>query len=159
MFSSSDTEEDEEATNEDEDAGNKIEVKTVVPYRDSDSESELEQLSSVSGFDLLSGSDEEESTASDTIAFSYVRGRGRGRGHAVAWYGRIVDSCSESDDDTLPYNWASGRGAVANEQRRQSPGRQTCQAGSRPRMQRNRWVILAGGRTLVVKVQNLKIYY
>ena len=87
MFSSSDTEEDEEATNEDEDAGDKIEVKTVVPYRDSDSESELEQLSSVSGFDLLSGSDEEESTASDTIAFSYVRGGGRGRGHAVAWYG------------------------------------------------------------------------
>ena len=45
-----------------------------MPYRDFDSESEPEQLMSVSDFELLSGSDEEESTALDAFAFSYVRG-------------------------------------------------------------------------------------
>ena len=54
---------------------------------------------------------------------------GRGRRQAMAWEGQIVDSSIDSDDDTLPYNWASGRGAVADQQRRQSPGLQTCQAG------------------------------
>ena len=77
-----------------------------MPYRDSDSESEPEQQRSVSDFDLLSGSDEEESTAFDALAFCYVRGRGRG--HAVVWDGRIEDDSSKDDD--MPYNWASGRG-------------------------------------------------
>ena len=72
-----------------------------MPYRDSDSESEPEQLMSVSDFELLSGSDEEESTALDALAFSYVRGRGRG--HAV------VSEVYSSDDD-MPYYWAIGRG-------------------------------------------------
>ena len=51
------------------------------------SESEPEQLRSVSDFQLLSGSDEEESTALDALALSYVRGRGRG--HAVVWDRRV----------------------------------------------------------------------
>ena len=68
--------------------------------------SEPEQLRSVSDFELLSGSDEEESTALDALAFSYVRGCGRG--HAVVWDGRIEDD-SSSDDD-MPYNCASRRG-------------------------------------------------
>ena len=67
---------------------------------------EPEQLRSVSDFELLSGSDEDESTALDAFAFSYVRGRDRG--HAVVWDGR-VKGVSSSDDD-MPYNWASGRG-------------------------------------------------
>ena len=78
----------------------------MVPYRDSDSESEREQLRSVSDFELLSGSDEEESTALNALAFFYVRGRGRG--HAVV-SDRRVEEISSSDDG-VPYNWASGRG-------------------------------------------------
>ena len=79
----------------------------MVPYRVSDSESEPEQLRSVSDFELLSDSDEEVSTALATLAFSFVRGRSRG--HAVAWDGRIVEN-SSSADDIRPHNWASGRG-------------------------------------------------
>ena len=66
------------------------------------------------------GSDEEESTALDALAFSYVLGRGRG--HAV------VSKVSSSDGD-MPYNWASGWGRSRDEQRRQSPRLQTYQAG------------------------------
>ena len=106
MFSSSDTDEDTHDEDDNEEGGDQIEVETVVPYRDSDSESEPEQLRSVSDFELLSGSDEEERTALDALAFSYVRGRVRG--HAVVWGGR-VEEVSSSDDD-MPYNWASGRG-------------------------------------------------
>ena len=75
----SDTDE-EPNEDDDEEAGDQIEVETVVPYRDSDSESEPEQLRSVSDFDLLSGNDEEESTALAALAFSYVRSPGRRAG-------------------------------------------------------------------------------
>ena len=127
MFSSSDTDENQEANeDEGEEAGEQIEVEIVVPFRDLDSESGPEQQRSVSDFDLLSDSDEEQSTASDALAFSYMPGRGCG--HNVAWDGRIADSSSGSDDDTLPYNWASGRGAVADEQRSQSPELPACEA-------------------------------
>ena len=77
-----------------------------MPCRDPDLESEPEQLRSVSDFELLSSSDEGDSTALDALAFSYVRGCGRGL--AVVWDGR-VEEVSSSDDD-MPYNWASGRG-------------------------------------------------
>ena len=97
MFSSSD--EDTNAGDDDEEGGDQIEVETVVPYRDSDSESEPEQLRSVSDFELLSGSDEEESTALDALAFYYVRGRGR-------WHA-VTSKVSSSDDD-MPYSWLSG---------------------------------------------------
>ena len=60
MFSSSDTYEDTHDEEDDEEGEDQIEVETVVPYRDSDSESEPEQLKSVSDFELLSGSDEED---------------------------------------------------------------------------------------------------
>ena len=106
LFSSFDTDEEPNDEDVDDEGGHQIEVKTVVPYRDSDSESEPEQLRSVSDFELLSGSDEEESTALDALAFSYVRGHDRE--HAVVWDGRIEDD-SSSDDD-MPYNCASGRG-------------------------------------------------
>ena len=56
----------------------------MVPFRDSDSDSDSEQLRSISDFDLLSGSDEEESTASDALEFSYVRWLGRGCGLILA---------------------------------------------------------------------------
>ena len=60
--------EDEEPNEgDDEVVCSQIEVETVVPYRESDSESEPEKLRCVSDFDLLSGSDEEESTASSTL--------------------------------------------------------------------------------------------
>ena len=129
MFSSSDTDEEPNDEDDDEEGGDQIEVDTVVPYRDSDSESEPEQLRSVSDFDLLSGIDEEESTTLDAIAFSYVRARGLG--HAVVWDGRI-------EDDSSNDNWTSGWG---------------------PSTRKNRWVNPAWGRTLVVTVQNLKINY
>ena len=106
MFSSSDTDEDISDEDDDEEREDQVEVETMVPYRDFDSESEPKQLRSVFDFELLSGSDEEESTALDAPAFSYVRGHGRGR--AVVWDGRI-EEVSSSDDD-MPYNWASGRG-------------------------------------------------
>ena len=83
MFGSSDTDEGPNEEVDDEDGGDQIEVETAVPYHDSDSESEPEQLRIVYDFELLSGSDEEESTALDALAFSYVRGPGRG--HAVVW--------------------------------------------------------------------------
>ena len=127
MLSSSDTDENEEANeDEGEEAGKQIEVETVVPFRDLETESEPEQQSSVSNFDLLSDSDEEQSTASDALALSNMPGRGCG--HNVAWDGQIADSSSGSDDDTLPYNWASWRGAVADEQRSQSSELPACQA-------------------------------
>ena len=69
-----------------------------MPYCGSDSESEPEQLRNVSEFELLSGSDEEESIVLDALAFSYVRGRG----HAVVWDGRIEQVSSSSSDDDLP---------------------------------------------------------
>ena len=78
-------------------------------YHDSDSESEPEQPRSVSDFELLSGSDEEESTALDALAFSYVRGPGRG--HAVVWDGRIEDDSSIDDD--MPAR-DRGRGRARN---------------------------------------------
>ena len=74
----SDTDE-EPNEDDDEEAGDQIEVETVVHYRDSDSESEPEQLRSVSDFDLLSGSDE-ESTSLAALASSYVRSPGRRAG-------------------------------------------------------------------------------
>ena len=92
MFSSSDTEELEEATNEDEDVGDQIEVETVVPYRDSDSESEPEQLRSVSDFDLLSDSEEEESTASDAPFFRKCGGAVAVAVADTLWPG-IAESC------------------------------------------------------------------
>ena len=61
LLSSSDTDEEPNDQDDDEEVGDPIEVETVVPYRDSDSESEPEQLRSVSDFELLSGSDKEES--------------------------------------------------------------------------------------------------
>ena len=70
LFSSFDTDEEPTDDDVDDEGGDQIEVETVVPYRDSDSESEPEQLRSVSDFELLSGSDEEESTALDALAFS-----------------------------------------------------------------------------------------
>ena len=106
LFSSSDTDEEPNDKDDNEEGGDQIEVETVVPYRDSDSELEPEQLRSVFDFELLSGSDEEVSTALTALAFSYVRGRGRGP--AVVWDGRIEDH--SSGDDDMPYNWASGRG-------------------------------------------------
>ena len=106
LFRSSDTDEDRHDEDDDEVGGDQIEVETVVPYRDSDPESEPEQLRIVSDFELLSDSYEEESTAMDALAFSYVRGRSRG--HAVVWDGQ-VEEVSSSDDD-MPYNWASGWG-------------------------------------------------
>ena len=104
MFSSSDTDEEPNDEDDDEEGGDQIDVETVEPYRDSDSESEPEQLRRVSDFELLYGSDKEVSTALAALVFLY----GRGRGHAVVWAGRIEDD-SSSDDD-MPYNWASGRG-------------------------------------------------
>ena len=139
-----------------EDGGDQIEVETAVPYHDSDSESEPEQLRIVSDFELLSGSDEDESTALDALAFSYVRGPGRG--HAVVWDGRIEDD-SSSDDD-MHYNWASsvghgrGRGSAVSH-RDCKPAR----PGPGPRTRQNRWVIPAWGQTLIVKAVNLKIFY
>ena len=147
--------EDEEPNeDEDEEAGNQIEVGTVVPYRDSDSESEPEQLRSVSEFDLLSGSDEEESTAPAALVFSYARGRGRE--HAVAWDGRILYSSSDSDDNTLPYNLASGRRQSRTSSAISRRDCRPARPGSRPTTRQNRWIIPAWGRTLVVKVRNLK---
>ena len=105
MFSSSDTDEDTNDEDDDEEGGDQIQVETVVPCRGFNSESEPEQLRSASDFELLSGCDEEESTALDSLSFSYVRGRVRV--HALVWDGRIED-VSSSDDD-MPYNWASGR--------------------------------------------------
>ena len=61
---------------DDEEASDQIELETVERYCDSDPESEPEQLRSVSDFDLLSGSDEEESTGLAAHAFSYVRSIG-----------------------------------------------------------------------------------
>ena len=123
MFSSSDRDEDTHDEDDDEEGGDQIEVETVVPYRDSDSdsESEQEQLRSVSDSELLSGSDEEEITALDALAFSYLRARGRG--HAV------VRERSPRVMTTCPIIGQAGGGAVADEQRRQSPRLQTCQAG------------------------------
>ena len=106
LFSSSDTDEDTHDEVDDEEVGDQIEVDTVVPYRDSDSESEPEQLRIVSDFELLSGSDDEESAVVATLALSYVRGRGRG--HAVVWDRRVEEV--SSSDDGMSYNWASGRG-------------------------------------------------
>ena len=98
LFSSS----DDDTADKDEEANvpNEIEVETVVPFRDSDSE----QLRSVSDLDMFSSSDEEESTSLAALAFAHVRGRGR----AIVWVGHI-DSSSD-DDHTLPYNWLSGWG-------------------------------------------------
>ena len=85
---------------DDDEGGDQIEVESVVPYHDSDSESEPEQLMFVSEFELLSGSDEEESTALDALAFSYVRGRGRG--HAVVSEVYSSDDDMPSSDDDMP---------------------------------------------------------
>ena len=114
MFSSSDRDEEPNDEDDNEEGGDQIDFETVEPYRDSDSESELEQLRRVSDFELLYGSDKEVSTALAALAFLY----GSGRGHAVVWAGRIEDD-SSSDDD-MPYNWASGRGRTRR--------LQTCQA-------------------------------
>ena len=89
MFSSSDddsAEEDEEANDSDD-----IEVKTVQHLRESVSEPELEQLRSVSDFDLFSSSDEEESTSLAGLAFAHVRGRWRSREryHLGSLYGLL----------------------------------------------------------------------
>ena len=115
FFSSSGTDEDEEPNEgDDEVAGSQIEVETVVPYRESDSESEPEKLRSVSDFDLLSGSDEEESTASSTL-----------------WPGMAESSTHSATVMTTlcPIIGQAGGDAVADDQRRQSPGPQSCQAG------------------------------
>ena len=91
----------------------------MLPFWESDSKSDQEQLSSVSDFDLFSSTDDEEITSSDALAFAHVNVRGRGLWHAIICNG-CFDSSSD-DDDTLPHNWASGGGSVADELHPQSP--------------------------------------
>ena len=82
-------------------------------------------------------------------------------GTAVAgmlWPGMLrhgIDSSSDSDDDTLSYNWASGRGRCCGRAAPSVAGTANL-AGLRPRTRQNLWVIPAWGRSLVVNVQNLK---
>ena len=125
LLSSSDTDEDTHDEEDDEEVGDQIEVDTVVPYRDSDSESEPEQLRIVSDFELLSGSHDEESAVVATLAFSYVRGRGAG----TLWFGIGESKRSHRVMTACPIIGQAGGGAVTDKQRRQSPQLQTCQAG------------------------------
>ena len=120
LFSSSDdhtADEDEEANVSDE-----IEFETVLPFRDSDSEPELEQLRSVSDFDLFSSSDEEESTSLAAFAFAHMRGRGAVVG--TLWSMMVISTFT-----LCPIIGQAGRGGVADEQRHKSPGLLICQAG------------------------------
>ena len=117
MFSSSDTEEEPNDEDDDEEAGYQIEVETVGPYRDSDSELEPEQLRSISDFEL----------------FSWPLLHSPMCGVAVAgtlWPGMAELSTTHPVMTTVgPIIGKAGGDAVADEQRRQSPGLQTCQAG------------------------------
>ena len=125
MFSSSDdhtADEDEEANVSDE-----IEFETLLPFRDSDSEPELEQLRSVSDFDLFSSSDEEESTSLAAFAFAHMRGRGAVVG--TLWSMMVISTPPAMTFTLCPIIGQAGRGGVADEQRHKSPGLLICQAG------------------------------
>ena len=125
MFSSSDTDEDTNAEDDDEEGGEKIKVETVVPYRDSDSESEPEQLRSVPTLNC-------SRAVTRRRALPLTLLRAPTCGVAVAstlWSGIGESKRSPRVMTTCPIIGQVGGGAVADEQRRQSPRQQTCQAG------------------------------
>ena len=121
MFSSSDTDEEPNDEDDDEEGGDQIEVETVVPYRDS--ESEPEQLRSVSDFKPLSGSDEGRALPGTLLRSATCGFANAGK----LWSGMGESKTTHPVMTTCPIIGQAGGGAVADEQRRQLPPLQTCQ--------------------------------
>ena len=114
---------DNDKTDEDDKAhggkDDEIEVETVLPFWDPDSEPEPEQLMRVSDFDLFSSSGEEESTSLVALALAWSRAR-----YIISTHPALTPLMT-----LCPIIGQAGGGAVTGEQRCQSLGLLICQPG------------------------------